>query len=192
MSAVTDDLEALHKVRTWLCGRRSDGSPTQPNGLDAALCMEVPLIARRLADHSRRLGADYAPLLPLLSGSWTPEYLCDSELRKAEQRLRYLDSLPEAKPDGPADEPPGMFYWAGEPLIIGKKSWELCRAIWQRPGVDFATIGKEVWGDDCTKTTTIKSALSRLNTKMTDQGVRFQWIASSERVYLDGESPAGS
>lgn len=91
--------------------------------------------------------------------------------------------------DGPDKNRPGTFYWANSLHLIGKRNWQLCTAIWQNSGITFLDVSQEVWGNESTKASTIKSALSRLNAEMANLQIPLSWVNRSERIYLDDSSP---
>jgi len=92
------------------------------------------------------------------------------------------------QPDGPGDE--REFWWKGRRVVLSPQQWKLLGALWKAPIIQgdrkvcFAELGEEVWGNDCTPNSTIKAAVSRLNSALLENEVQLSVSTRQENAVL--------
>jgi len=78
----------------------------------------------------------------------------------------------------------GYIRWPGGRFPVTGKKWHLLCCLWGQRKVSFAVVGEEVWDDDTTKPTTIRSQISRLNDHLAGHGFDLSWDGDGEHAEL--------
>ncbi len=91
-----------------------------------------------------------------------------------------------AEKDGPVESlfdshDEGHFRWKGKESRFSGISWRLLHCLGDRKRVSYADIGEQVWGR-VKPNATIRSAVTRLNAAMSNNGIPLAWHCRNKHV----------
>ncbi len=134
------------------------------------------------------------------SASWSVLDVICQWLEEVPTEIRQSVSVPDCKDepmssvhdigeDGPVDSlddsrKHGRFRWKGKEDLVKGKNWQLLCCLWDKDSVAFSEVGEEVWDNDLTNPSTIRSAVVRLNDALANlwPGIDVYWECPSESV----------
>ena len=80
---------------------------------------------------------------------------------------------PAAKADGP--HPPNHFHWRGDAHDLPPRQWALLKHMWNVECLPVQTAATDVWGRDDVADSTMRSAVSKLDTAFSKMGCPFHF-----------------